>query len=199
LGNRKSALEERIAACHREIERDESSLARAVEYESKAKALDVITKAFGSKGIQPILIDSIAAPQIEAIASEHISRVTGQKLMINTVKTLANGEKAECFEFLVTKNGLTWRNIDSYSPGEKAVYRLCIRLALLTWLRETQGRMQGLIVLDEAFDNVDADRKKELLSLIQSEAKDFAQVVIISHDEWICPQIPNSILIQRPM
>jgi len=71
------------------------------------------------------------------------------------------------------------------SGGEEDIVNLSLRLAMAEMICERSGQPLGLLVLDEVFGSLDADRRENTLQLLRRLRDRFDQIIIISHIEEI--------------
>ncbi|GIV19926.1 MAG: nuclease SbcCD subunit C [Armatimonadota bacterium] len=71
------------------------------------------------------------------------------------------------------------------SGGEEDIVNLSLRLAMAEMICERSGQPLGLLVLDEVFGSLDADRRENTLQLLRRLRDRFEQIIIISHIEEI--------------
>ncbi len=71
------------------------------------------------------------------------------------------------------------------SGGEEDIVNLSLRLAMAEMICERTGQPLGLLVLDEVFGSLDADRRENALQLLRRLRDRFDQIIIISHIEEI--------------
>ncbi|HWD37813.1 MAG TPA: SbcC/MukB-like Walker B domain-containing protein, partial [Fimbriimonas sp.] len=69
------------------------------------------------------------------------------------------------------------------SGGEEDVVALSLRLALSELIQERQGRPMSLLILDEVFGSLDADRRQAVLDRLAALKGRFEQIIVISHVE----------------
>lgn len=113
-------------------------------------------------------------PDLEARASENLSLLTAGRYV--------SLELDEQFQ-------ATLRDDDTrktvISGGEEDVVALALRLALSELIQERNGRPLSLLVLDEVFGSLDADRRQSVLDRLASLKGRFQQILVISHIEEI--------------
>ncbi len=71
------------------------------------------------------------------------------------------------------------------SGGEEDVVALSLRLALSELIQEMSGHPMSLLILDEVFGSLDAERRQSVLERLIGLKNRFAQIFIISHIEEI--------------
>ncbi len=71
------------------------------------------------------------------------------------------------------------------SGGEEDVVALSLRLALSELIQEMSGHPMSLLILDEVFGSLDAERRQSVLERLIGLKNRFSQIFIISHIEEI--------------
>lgn len=88
--------------------------------------------------------------------------------------------------------------LDRFSGGEKDLANLCLRLAISEIIATRHGTNSfDLIVLDEIFGSQDANRKKTLLSTLNSLSNRFKQIFLITHVEDVKELMGNVIQVSE--
>ncbi|HEY0868020.1 MAG TPA: SMC family ATPase [Fimbriimonas sp.] len=113
-------------------------------------------------------------PDLAARASENLSLLTNGRY--DTLR-LDTDFSAELVEDGVAKAVI--------SGGEEDVVALALRLALSELIQERQGRPMSLLILDEVFGSLDADRRQAVLDRLTALKGRFQQILVISHIEEI--------------
>ena len=67
------------------------------------------------------------------------------------------------------------------SGGETDILHLCVRLSLSQMLAERAGQSFNLLILDEVFGSLDAQRRQNVLLLLEKLSQRFEQILIITH------------------
>jgi uncharacterized protein YhaN len=80
------------------------------------------------------------------------------------------------------------------SDGTQDQARLAWHLALLTAIPQATSVP---LLLDEPFLRMDAERRKRLIPFLQSLARTH-QIILLSHDAWIPPEVANIVHLARP-
>ncbi len=110
------------------------------------------------------------SPTLSKIAKESISKVTNGKY--EEIGIDSSLSLSYTYENAV-------RQPDSLSGGAKAVFYICLRLALL----ETLSKERAPLCLDESLVYQDRERAKEILSLLLDESKERLQCFLFSCHE----------------
>ncbi len=137
---------------------------------------------------QEVLHD-VAAKEFRVLRME-LNRTLGPELAARASENLAlltNGRYPEVeldkqFGASLIEEGVAKSVI---SGGEEDVVALALRLALSELIQERQGRPMSLLILDEVFGSLDADRRQSVLDRLAVLKGRFQQILVISHIEEI--------------
>lgn len=97
-------------------------------------------------------------------------------------------------KILITIGGRLYENL---SGGERQRVDLAVQFALRDMLMITSGFSCNLLVLDEAFDNLDAQGSESLVNLVTSEFSDIDSVFIITHHADIAIPYDKSLTVVK--
>lgn len=106
-----------------------------------------------------------------------------------TVKVELNGNK-----ILIDIGGRQYENL---SGGERQRVDLCVQFALRDMLITTTGFSCNLLVLDEAFDNLDMQGSNDLNQLVISEFSDVSTVFTVTHHSDISIPYDNTLYVVK--
>ncbi|RYG17463.1 hypothetical protein EON82_23830, partial [bacterium] len=79
------------------------------------------------------------------------------------------------------------------SGGEEDVVALALRLALAELVGDRQGHSLTLLMMDEAFGALDAERRQSLLDVLTSLRDRYEQVIVVTHIEDVA-QVADRVL-----
>ena len=89
--------------------------------------------------------------------------------------------------------------LERFSGSEIDLANLALRVAISEHIHFQSGGSVGLLVLDEVFGPLDADRKARMLLALERLRGRFRQVLVVTHDSEIKEQLPNAIeVLKRP-
>lgn len=187
----------RAKAVRESAERVAETRETAERQRKRAEGLLKLSKIFGRKGIQAILIDS-AAPRLAELTDKYLGSLTDneQSVSITTQRVLENGDIAECFGILV-------RSVEgeddaiAYSGGAQQKIRLALRLACIQWIGELRGRMPEELWSDESFENLDADNVARVIGLLKGLSDTYSRIITVTHNPLIVNQLPGRIRVTR--
>jgi len=83
--------------------------------------------------------------------------------------------------------------MDRFSGSETDLANLALRVAISEHVRFQSGGTVGLLVLDEVFGPLDADRKERMLLALERLRGRFRQVLVVTHDAEVKEQLPSAI------
>jgi exonuclease SbcC len=83
--------------------------------------------------------------------------------------------------------------LDRFSGGEADLANLCLRLAISRVIAERSGSSINFLVLDEIFGSQDTLRKRNIMQTFTGLAKQFGQIVLITHIEEVKDLMGNVI------
>jgi len=148
-----------------------------------AEAFDQLTKAFGKKGVQALIIEN-AIPELEDEANRLLARLTDGDMQVQ-FQTLREAKTKrdtpiETLEIQVHDN-LGTRPLEMYSGGEG--FRACfaIRIALSKLLARRAGARLQTLIIDEGFGTQDGKGREKLVDVLNALKSDFDRVIVITH------------------
>jgi exonuclease SbcC len=184
-------------AVHQEIGRREQTLSRLEEQKAvrldKAKRLgdakydaevhDQLTKAFGKKGVQALIIEN-AIPELAEETNRLLDRLTDgdMSLYFDTLreaKTKRDGP-IETLDIKVSDN-LGTRPLEMYSGGEGFRAAFALRIALSKLLARRAGARLQTLIIDEGFGSQDAKGREKLVECLNAIKDDFERIIVITH------------------
>jgi exonuclease SbcC len=98
----------------------------------------------------------------------------------------------ESYEIQIHDAGRVY-GMDRFSGSETDLANLALRVAISEHVRFQSGGTVGLLVLDEVFGPLDADRKERMLLALERLKARFRQVLVVTHDIEVKEQLPNAI------
>ena len=150
--------------------------------------------AFGKKGIQAHIIDSII-PEIQITTNDILEGLeTKIRLSIDSQKELKKGGKAETLDInILTEFGE--RPYTNYSGGEKTFIDFALRIALSVILSRRSNCQIQTLILDEVFGELDMENKRIISRALTYVANkfNFKKILIISHAEELQDSFNNVI------
>ncbi|MGH9131235.1 MAG: AAA family ATPase [Acidimicrobiales bacterium] len=98
----------------------------------------------------------------------------------------------ETYEIKICDHGSTF-GMDRFSGSETDLANLALRVAISEQVTLLSGGAVGLLVLDEVFGPLDADRKERLVLALERLKGRFRQVLVVTHDPEMKEQLPSAI------
>jgi exonuclease SbcC len=157
----------------------------SAEMEPLAKELvrwQTLVKAFGKDGIPALIIEN-AVPELERIANDILSQMSGGKnyLRFETQKELkSRSGMAETLDIIVGD----WageRIYETYSGGEQLRIDFAIRFALAELLARRAGAKVDWLTIDEGFGSQSDEFLPMVIDAVKAVASRFGIVLVISH------------------
>lgn len=137
--------------------------------------VEMVKQAFGSKGIETMVIDFIL-PKLEDKINEVLGQLSDFRVRLDTQKKSADEEKVIEGLFITIINEINEEMpFESYSGGEKLKISVAISEALASLQRV------GFRLFDETFIGLDENSTESFASVLQNLQKNFGQVLCISH------------------
>ena len=126
-------------------------------------------------------------------------RPTLAALATEFLNALTNGRYAELdideeYRFTLIDEGHRKQVI---SGGEEDIVNLSLRLALARLITERAGQPMSLLILDEVFASLDAERRHSVMELLNNLRSWFDQILVISHFEEINESADRCLRVRR--
>ncbi len=148
-----------------------------------AEVHDQLTRAFGKKGVQALIIEN-AIPELMEETNRLLDRLTDgdMSLYFETVKE-AKSKKDSPIETLDIKvsDNLGTRPLEMYSGGEGFRAAFALRIALSKLLARRAGARLQTLIIDEGFGSQDAKGREKLIDCINAIKDDFERIIVITH------------------
>ncbi len=190
----KQTLHARALEAAQQLEEKQSERAALVERQS---LFDELTKAFGKKGVQAMLIET-AIPELEREANRLLSRITDNQMHVtfDMQRSTKKGDTVETLEIKIA-DALGTRAYDSFSGGEATRINFAIRIALSRLLSRRAGASLETLVIDEGMSALDADGRERFIEAITSIQHDFQRILVITHLDELKERFPARITITK--
>jgi len=183
LGQRKAQAEAAVATAKARIQDYRKREAEIKELVSARVLNEVLAQDMKALRLQ---LNAGIAPELSARASEILSLLTGGRYTVL--------ELNDKFEASLVDDGV---NKAVLSGGEEDIKDLALRLALAQLIQERQGRPMSLLILDEIFGSLDADRRQAVLDCLIGLKSLFSQIILISHIEGTSEVADNIVYLHR--
>ncbi len=125
-------------------------------------------------------------PTLASIATEFLSALTNGRYTELDID--------EEYRFTVIDEGHRKAVI---SGGEEDIVNLSLRLALARLITERAGQPLSLLILDEVFASLDAERRQNVMELLNNLRNWFDQILVISHFEEINEAADRCVRVRR--
>ncbi len=176
-----AALRERLHLLDQQEEQLRERRAELNALEREAGAYDELSRIFGKKGIQAMVIDS-ALPELEQRANDVLSRMSDGAMQVR-FSTQAQGSRGNLLETLDISiaDATGTRPYEMFSGGEAFRANFAIRIALSRLLAERAGAQLQMLVVDEGFGTQDSQGRERLVEAVNAIAADFEKIIVITH------------------
>jgi exonuclease SbcC len=125
-------------------------------------------------------------PTLAALATEFLTALTDGRY--------AELDIDEEYRFTLIDEGHRKQVI---SGGEEDIVNLSLRLALARLITERAGQPMSLLILDEVFASLDAERRHSVMTLLNNLRTWFSQILVISHFEEINEAADRCLRVRR--
>jgi exonuclease SbcC len=121
-----------------------------------------------------------------------LSRLAGELFATLTNHKYSGIELDDNYEMHIFDGGIKYP-ITRFSGGEADLANLCLRLSISNLIAKSTGTEGGFIILDEIFGSQDPLRKKAIMEALTLLAKQYQQIILITHIDDIKDQVENLI------
>jgi exonuclease SbcC len=87
--------------------------------------------------------------------------------------------------------------LSRFSGGEGDLANLCLRLAISRVIADRSGSNVDFLILDEIFGSQDQTRKRNIMLTLNQLAKQFHQIILITHIEDVKDFMENVINVKE--
>ncbi len=198
LQRRLWTAEERLRRCT-ELEATRGEKGRQLSWAAEEEGIyKELAEAFGKQGIQAMLIDQKALPEIEEEANGLLSRLTDNRmhLKIDSHRETKKGGIIETLDINITDDWGT-RNYEMFSGGEAFRIDFALRVALSRLLARRAGAPLPTLVIDEGFGTQDTAGRERLVQAISSIRDDFQRILVITHIEELKDEFDTRINVSK--
>lgn len=170
----RAGAEQAITAAVTRRDRAAGSLAsydeRAAQLDRVAQDLQLHTETAERLDAFRLSLTAGIRPELEELTSGFLSRLTDGRHEAVTI--------TEDFDLILRENGL---DVEVVSGGTEDVAALCLRLAISHMIAARAGHTDSLLILDETFGSLDAERQDNVLALLRTINETFPQIILITH------------------
>lgn len=187
-------LEERVGQASAAGRRADELRTEIKQLEGQLADVGLVARAFGKDGVPQLLIDT-ALPQIQAILDDLLEG-SDLKLGLSTTRDTKSGAQRETLDIIVYgPHGA--REIAACSGGERKKLRIIFRLALAKFQVQRSGNRYEVLVIDEAFDALDADNRAEVIACLNRLGDSFRQVLVVTHADELIAALPSRLYFNK--
>jgi exonuclease SbcC len=171
-----------VASVSRRLEDSREQHRRLAEMGEQARHLGRAAELLGT--FRNVVVGSVG-PRLSAQANELFAELTDNEYDGLEVDP-------ETYEIQIRDQGSVY-GMDRFSGSETDLANLALRVAISEQVMLLSGGSVGLLVLDEVFGPLDADRKERMLLALERLKGRFGQVLVVTHDNELKEQLPNAI------
>ena len=147
----------------------------------QAQIFKELSEAFGKKGVQALIIESIL-PELEDETNKLLGGMSDGRMNVR-FETQRDSKKGDAIETLDLKisdeSGV--RAYELFSGGEAFRVNFAVRVALSKLLARRNGAALRTLFIDEGFGSQDGAGRERLVEAIRSIEPDFEKVLVITH------------------
>jgi len=195
--DRLAATRQKLEFCDRQAAQKEEKKSALDGAKSEKGVYDDLRLAFGKKGIQAMIIESVI-PEIQDEANRLLERMTDGKMTVTmqTQRETKAGSTVETLDIHIADE-LGTRPYELFSGGEAFRVNFAIRIALSKLLARRAGAQLRTLIMDEGFGSQDATGRQKLVEAIQSVQGDFEKILVITHVEELQDAFPVRIHVEK--
>jgi exonuclease SbcC len=125
-----------------------------------------------------------------------LSGISSTLLVDLTDSKYGGMELDEDYEIQVLDGGMKYP-LSRFSGGEGDLANLCLRLAISRVIADRSGSNVDFLILDEIFGSQDQTRKRNIMLTLNQLAKQFRQIILITHIEDVKDFMENVINVKE--
>lgn len=164
-----------------------------VVLQNKAKKVALVKDAFGSKGIETVVIDYLL-PKLEDRINDILLKLSDFRVRLDTQKTASDGESViEGLWITICNPGGEEMDFNNYSGGEKVRINFAITEAFASLI---QSRI-GWRTVDEAVLALDENSLEAFMVVVEDLLSTFPQVLFISHIQEVKDLLDKRVVITK--
>ena len=100
------------------------------------------------------------------------------------------------YDILVEMDGQE-RPLEVLSGGAIDLVNACLRFAISRYLNESYGSLMSMIFMDEIFASQDANRRRNLIAVMQNLKNIYKQIIVITHVNDVMDYVDEVIVVER--
>jgi len=160
----------------------EKSIDELTAHMQQLTALSSVMKEFRANVMSRII------PTLSGISSTLLVDLTDSKY--------GGMELDEDYEIQILDGGMKYP-LNRFSGGEGDLANLCLRLAISRVIADRSGSNVDFLILDEIFGSQDQTRKRNIMLTLNQLAKQFRQIILITHIEDVKDFMENVINVKE--
>jgi exonuclease SbcC len=125
-----------------------------------------------------------------------LSGISSTLLVDLTDSKYGGMELDEDYEIQILDGGMKYP-LNRFSGGEGDLANLCLRLAISRVIADRSGSNVDFLILDEIFGSQDQTRKRNIMLTLNQLAKQFRQIILITHIEDVKDFMENVINVKE--
>jgi exonuclease SbcC len=146
------------------------------EISEKAKKIALVKDAFGSKGIETMVVDYLL-PKLEDKINEILSKLSDFRVRLDTQRKSADGESTvEGLFIFVSNEAGEEMDFSNFSGGEKVRITIAISEALATLHKSI-----GFRLMDEAIFGLSSEMIQDFTEVLTELQTQYPQILCVSH------------------
>ncbi len=163
------------------------------DIQNKAKKVALVKDAFGSKGIETVVIDYVL-PKLEDKINEILTKLSDFRVRLDTQKISSSGDTMiEGLWITICNQSGEEMDFNNYSGGEKVRINFAITEAFASLVKARVGWR----TVDEAILALDENSLESFMSVAQDLLSSFPQVLFISHIQEIKDLLDKRVIINK--
>lgn len=197
IAERVGALRQRLEELARREQALEQSRQQLEQWRQEKRDYELLAEAFGRNGI-PKQILQVAVQWLEQEANYFLTRLTKGQMHLRFALTqpTQKGTEKETLDIIVA-DALGDRPYGSYSGGEKFRIDFAVRIAMARLLARRSGAALRTLVIDEGFGSQDKEGLEAMVDAIQTVAKEFDRVLVVTHLDELRDQFPTLVEVTK--
>ncbi len=197
IAEKVGALRQRLEELTKWEQALEQSRQQLEQWRQEKGDYELLAEAFGRNGI-PKQILQVAVQWLEQEANYLLTRLTKGQMHLRFALTrpAQRGTEKETLDIIIA-DALGDRPYESYSGGEKFRIDFAVRIAMARLLARRSGAALRTLVIDEGFGSQDKEGLEAMVDAIQTVAKEFDRVLVVTHLDELRDQFPTLIEVTK--
>lgn len=195
---RKAKAEFNLEECDAAASEREKVQKLAEQANLEKSLYDDLAGAFGKKGIQALVIESVL-PELEAEANQLLGDMTAGRMSVrfDTQRDTRRGDSTIETLDLHISDEVGMRPYELFSGGEAFRVNFAVRIALSKLLARRNGAQLRTLFIDEGFGTQDDKGRERLVEAIHSIENQFDRILVITHIPELKDAFPVRIDVEK--